>query len=84
MDNKHIINPKCGARVWRNKLSKYLFAHQSYGWVNHCMLLYETKFERRSLDTLSLEKVIESPDWIPVTKEEADKVKGTFVEIYDE
>jgi hypothetical protein len=70
-----------GLKVWKHKTNKRIFLEQSYRWKDNLVLLDETE-GRQVIDSYTASTYNYSA-WEPMTKEEYDKVKSKYREIYE-
>ena len=72
-----------GRRIWRHKVSKILFAQQSYEWVDMVSIIQEDGDSRQHIG-FSTPGELSEDNWVPVTKEEMRGVRGQLKEMYNE
>lgn len=77
-----------GKLVWINKKNPYLFAERAYDWVDRITFIDESCYDengflyRTHKGSITWAKFNPS-EWIPLTKEQYDKSKKGYRDIYE-
>ena len=80
VENNNELN-EYGLLVFKHNTNKRLFLQRSYRWVDRITLIDET--EGRDIVMYFQYSTFDFSAWSPLTKEEYDKVKYNFKEIYE-
>ena len=80
--SEHIELNEYGRLVFRHYANKNLFLHRPFKWQDRIMMLHESDKGRQHIQDFKF-STFDLTGWIPVTKEEDEKVKGNYTEIYE-
>lgn len=78
---EHIELDEFGRLAFRHIKNKNIFLHKPFRWINRGVVLDEKEGRRVLEDKLFTSYNME--EWVPVTKEQDQNVKRTYMEIYE-